>query len=130
MPENILFRKDLFKEKNGSYVLVGNKCTKCGRIAFPKATFCVHCLNETMEEFELSSKGTLYSYTITRVPVDKFPVPHAIGIIMLPERVRLTTPLVIGAGNFKIGTEMEMVITTLWTEADKNVIGYKFKAVN
>lgn len=128
--ENILFREDLFRESSdGGLVLIGNKCDKCGYISFPKADFCIRCLNEKMVEVELSQRGTLYSYTITRVPVGKFPVPHAIGFISLPENVRLAAPLVIGEKDFKVGTEMEMVIDTLWQEEDHNVIGYKFKAV-
>jgi len=123
------FRSDLFKQKHNEVVLVGNKCCRCGYISFPKASLCVKCLGEEMEEVELSKKGVLYSYTITRVPVGKFAVPHAIGIVSLPEKVRLTCPLVMGEEDFKIGSEMEMVITTLWTEGEKNIIGYKFKSV-
>jgi uncharacterized OB-fold protein len=82
-----------------------------------------------MEELILSKRGTLYSYTITRVPVGRYPIPHAIGMITLPEKVRLTAPLVMGDQDFKIGDEMEMEITTLWTEEDRDVIGYKFRAV-
>lgn len=127
--ENVLFRKDLFKETAEGYSLVGNKCPKCGKIAFPKADFCTHCLNENLEEVELSKRGTLYSWTITRVPVGKYPIPHAIGLILLPENVRMVAPLIIGKQDFKVGTEMEMKIATYWTENDKNIIGYKFKAI-
>ena len=129
MAENVLFRPDVFKETSEGLVLVGNRCPSCGHIAFPKASFCTHCLNENMGEVELSKKGTLYSFTITRLPVARFPVPHALGIIILPEKVRLTAPLVMGDRDFEVGAEMEMVITTLWTEDNKNIIGYKFKMV-
>jgi uncharacterized protein len=122
-------RNDLFKETSDGVVLVGNKCPACGRAFYPKADFCTQCLNKELEEMVLSKRGKLYSYTITRVPVGKFPIPHAIGMITLPENVRLTAPLVMGAEEFKIGAEMEMEITTLWSEVDHDVIGYKFKAV-
>ncbi|OGO14811.1 MAG: hypothetical protein A2Z02_04305 [Chloroflexi bacterium RBG_16_48_7] len=129
MVKNQFIQEDLFKVTTNGVVLVGNKCTNCGYISFPKADFCVQCLGEKMEEVELSKRGNLYSYTITRVPVGKFPVPHAIGIVDLPEKVRITAPLIMSKDNFKIGSEMEMEICTLWTEADKNIIGYKFKAI-
>ena len=129
MIENVLFRQDLFKETPEGLVLVGNKCTACGHISFPKADFCTNCLNEKMEEVVLSKRGTLYSYTITRVPVGKFPIPYAIGMITLPEKVRIFAPLIIGKEEFTVGSEMEMEIATLWTEEDKNIIGYKFKTV-
>ena len=129
MKKKVFIRDDLFKETPDGVVLVGNKCAECGRAFFPKADFCTNCLSKELEEIVLSKKGTLYSYTITRVPVGKFPIPHAVGMISLPEEVRLTTPLVIGDEDFKVGAEMEMIIDTLWTEEDHDVVGYKFKAV-
>ena len=122
-------RDDLFKETPEGVVLVGNKCAECGRAFFPKIDFCTKCLSKDLDEMVLSKRGTLYSYTITRVPVGKFPIPHAVGMITLPEEVRLTAPLVIGDEDFKVGSEMEMVISTLWEEDDRDIIGYKFKAV-
>jgi len=127
--EKVFVREGLYKETPEGIVLVGNKCPKCGGAFFPKAEFCTRCLNRELEEMVLSKRGKLYSYTITRVPVAKYPVPHAIGMITLPEKVRITAPLVVGDRDFKIGDEMEMEITTLWSEVDRDVIGYKFKAV-
>jgi len=127
MKENKFFREDLFQKTPDGYALVGNKCTKCGHIAFPKNDFCIKCLNEEMQEVELSKKGILYSYTITRVPLGKFPIPHPIGMIVLPEKVRITAPLVMDEDGFKIGSEAEMEICTLYEEADKNILGYKFR---
>lgn len=129
MKKKVFIRDDLFKETPDGVVLVGNKCAECGRAFFPKADFCTNCLSKELEEIVLSKKGTLYSYTITRVPVGKFPIPHAVGMISLPEEVRLTTPLVIGDEDFKVGADMEMIIDTLWKEEDHDVVGYKFKAV-
>ena len=129
MNKKVFIRDDLFKETSDGIVLVGSKCAVCERAFFPKADFCTYCLSTEMEEIELSKRGTLYSYTITRVPVPKFPTPHAVGMITLPEKVRLTAPLVIGEEDFKVGSEMEMEICTLWTEEDCDVVGYKFKAV-
>ena len=127
--KKVFVREGLYKETPEGIVLVGNKCPKCGGAFFPKAEFCTRCLNRELEEMVLSKRGKLYSYTITRVPVAKYPVPHAIGMITLPEKVRITAPLVVGDRDFKIGDEMEMEITTLWSEVDRDVIGYKFKAV-
>lgn len=129
MRKKVFIRDDLFKETPDGVVLVGNKCPACGRAFYPKADFCTQCLNKELEELVLSKRGALYTYTITRVPVGRYPIPHAIGMITLPEKVRLTTPLIMGEKEFKIGQEMEMEITTLWSEEDRDVIGYKFKAV-
>jgi uncharacterized protein len=125
--KKVFIREDLFKETPDGIVLAGNRCPTCGTAFFPKADFCNQCLNKELEEMVLSKRGTLYSYTITRVPVGKYPIPHAIGMITLPEKVRLTAPLIMDEKDFKIGAEMEMEITTLWNEGDRDVIGYKFK---
>lgn len=130
MNKKVFIRDDLFKTTPEGIVLVGNRCPQCGEAFFPKAEFCTRCLNKELEEMPLSKRGTLYSFTITRVPVGRYPIPHAVGMITLPEKVRLTAPLIIGEKDFKIGEEMEMVIGTLWTEEDHDVIGYKFKAVS
>jgi len=130
MDKKVFIRDDLFKTNAEEVVLVGNKCPQCGAAFFPKAEFCTQCLNKELEEMPLSKRGTLYSYTITRVPVGRHPIPHAIGMITLPEKVRITVPLIMSEKDFKIGEEMEMVISTLWTEEDHDVIGYKFKAVS
>jgi uncharacterized OB-fold protein len=82
-----------------------------------------------MKEVELSRKGKLYSYTISYYPASKFKPPHAMGLIDLPEGVRLLAPLVMSDEGFKVGAEMEMVIDTVWTEDDKEVIGYRFRQV-
>ena len=130
MNKKVFIRDDLFKTTPEGIVLVGNRCPQCGAAFFPKAEFCTQCLNKELEEMPLSKRGTLYSYTITRVPVGRYPIPHAIGMITLPEKVRLTAPLVMDKEDFKIGAGMEMEITTLWTEEDRDIIGYKFKAVS
>lgn len=129
MKKKVFIRDDLFKETPDGVVLVGNRCTSCGVTFFPKADFCSQCLGKELEEFVLGKRGTLYSYTITRVPVGRYPIPHAIGMITLPEKVRITAPLIMGEEDFKVGAEMEMEITTLWSEEDRDIIGYKFRSV-
>ncbi len=49
-------------------LLLANKCKSCGQVFFPKAVFCLTCLNEDMQELKLSRKGKLYSYTIGHMP--------------------------------------------------------------
>ena len=80
-----------------------------------------------MKEIELSRHGTLYSYTTTYYPVSNFKPPHTMGLIDLPEGVRILAPLITSDKGFKVGTEMEMIIDTVWIENDEEVIGYKFR---
>jgi hypothetical protein len=37
--------------------------------------------------------------------------------------------LIIGDKEFQVGDTVEMEIATLWTEGDKNILGYKFRTV-
>lgn len=128
MKEKVYFDDSLFTEgKNGPHLL-GCRCKQCGKVFFPKTIFCNECLGSEFEEKEISSEGEIYSYTVTRVPVAKYPVPHAIGMISIPEdQVRVVAPLVYDENTeFHVGDAVEMVIDTLW-EDENIVLGYKFR---
>jgi uncharacterized OB-fold protein len=83
-----------------------------------------------MEEVLLSRRGKLYSYTIGRLPASHFQPPYAVGLIDMPEGVRIFAPLKeVEDKPFRIGMEMEVVIEELWQEDDTQIVGYKFKPV-
>lgn len=123
-------KEGLFREGTGGSRLLGNKCTSCGQIYFPKANFCFLCLNKSMEEVALSQRGKLYSYTIGRMASTHFQPPYVVGLVDMPEGVRVFTPLKITEDQpIRVGADMEVVIEELWQENDKQVIGYKFQPV-
>jgi len=64
----VRYAKALFREGSGGGALLGNRCTSCGQIFFPKAKLCQACLHEELKEVPLSRKGKLYSYTIAHMP--------------------------------------------------------------
>lgn len=66
--------------------LLGMRCADCGVVVFGPATFCQSCASQRLEEVELGAEGTLYSYTIVRVPPSGWPgpVPYALGEVELP----------------------------------------------
>jgi len=129
MVDTFHVREGLFDEAGGGRLL-GNKCNSCGRIYFPQAPFCFDCLGEIMEEVVLSRRGKLYSYTIGRMASTHFQPSYAVGLIDLPEGVRVFTPLIMTKDEtYTIGMEMELVIEELWLENHNQIIGYKFKPV-
>ena len=67
--------------------LLGMRCADCGVVVFGPATFCQSCSSQRLEEVELSGQGSLYSYTIVRVPPSGWPgpVPYVLGEVELPE---------------------------------------------
>ena len=130
MANMVPIREGIFSEEAAGGLLLGNRCASCGRIYFPKAEFCFDCFHEGMEEVALSRRGKLYSYTFGRLPASHFQPPYAVGLIDMPEGVRIFAPLKMAQDKpFRIGMEMEVVIEELWQENDKRVIGYKFKPV-
>ncbi|MBI5586687.1 MAG: OB-fold domain-containing protein [Deltaproteobacteria bacterium] len=130
MEKTIPFWEGVFRQDDEGGSLLGNKCSACGRIYFPKAQFCFDCLAQDLEEVVLSRRGKLYSYTIGRLPAAHFEPPYALGLIDLPEGLRVFAPLQFsGEESYRIGMAMEVTIEALWKEGDQQVIGYKFRPV-
>ncbi len=129
MTNRVPLKQGLFDEKEGGR-LIGNRCSSCERVYFPKARFCFNCFGKDMEDIILSRRGKLYSYTIGRMSSTHFQPPYVVGLIDLPEGVRVFAPLKVQEDQpLKIGMEMEVVIDVLWQEEGKSIIGYKFKPV-
>ena len=117
----------LFREDENGIHLLGAKCRRCGKISFPKTDICHDCLSEDLEEVMLSQEGILHSWTITRVPVGKYPAPHALGVISLPrDRVRVTAPMIY-RDSYDIGKPVRIESAKYWEEEDCEVWGYKFR---
>jgi uncharacterized OB-fold protein len=76
--------------------LLGAHCQTCDRVSFPAAKWCPYCRSAELESKWLSSTGTIFSYTIVRTPVPGYtgPVPYGLGVVELPERIRIKTVLV------------------------------------
>ena len=68
-------------------VLLGMQCRQCAVYVFGPATFCQSCTSSDLEAVELGQRGTLFSYTIVRVPPPGWPgqVPYVLGEVELPE---------------------------------------------
>ena len=131
MARRVPIREGTFREGPDGGALLGNRCTSCGQIFFPKAKLCQACLHEELKEIPLSRKGTLYSYTIAHMPSSRFIPPCAMGFVDLPEGLRIFAPLKMLEGSaFEVGMEMEVVIDKLWEEGEKEVIGYMFQAAS
>ena len=114
MANVVPFWEGIFEEDAKGGRLLGNKCKSCGKIYFPKAQFCFNCFDKEMEEVGLSRRGKLYSYTIGRMASTHFQPPYAVGLIDLPEGVRVFAPLMMTEDEtYRIGMEMELVIEEL-----------------
>lgn len=130
MKNRVPIREGLFRETEQVIVLLGARCKHCGNVVFPKRDFCISCLSQELDEVELSRQGELHTFSILRVGDEHFAAPHPLGEIDLPERVRVTAPLVYRPEeDYAIGQTVELVADDLWEEEDRIVTGYRFKVV-
>lgn len=117
--------------------LRGSKCPACGEVTFGKVSTCPNCAGENMDEITLSRRGKLWTYTVIRhrppgnyKGPDPF-VPFGLGLVELPEGVRILSPLTgCDINNLKIGMELELVVDKLYEDTDGNeVMAFKFKPI-
>lgn len=88
-------------------------CETCGKFTFPPKPICPHCWSDKMQWKDLSTRGTLYSWTrihsAPKVFVDES--PYTVCIVDLDIGLRIATRLVEREGiEFKPGILMELVV--------------------
>lgn len=110
--------------------LLGSSCNDCGNIAFPRETsFCKNpaCAGEAFDEVELSRRGKVWSYTDAQyqppapyIPAEDPYVPFALAAVELPEGLVVLGQLARGFGvaDVQVGSEVELVVETLYTDDD------------
>jgi uncharacterized OB-fold protein len=120
--------------------LLGSRCTSCGTYSFPRQTyFCANpaCTGREFDEVELSRRGTLWSYTNNSyqppppyVPVSDPFEPFAIAAVELAtEQLVVLGQVVTGVGvaDLQVGTEMELVLDTLFEDDDNDFVVWKWQ---
>jgi uncharacterized OB-fold protein len=122
-----MVRDGLFTEDGA---LLGSKCTNCGNVLFPRVDSCTYCAAEDPAPVELSRRGTLWSWTAVTAPPPGYEgeVPFGIGIVELPEGVRVITRLTESDPSaLHAGQPMECRVVRLHADAEGNdVVTYAF----
>ncbi len=113
-------------------VLLGMRCQRCGVCVFGPATFCQSCTSPDLEAIELGAEGTLYSYTIVRVPPPGWPgpVPYVLGEVELPEGPHVLAEVVDCAhDDLKVGMPVALALRTVAMDgvADSERVVYKWR---
>ena len=113
--------------------LLASKCRACRQLHFPAAATCPYCSGVDCDSAELSTRGSLHSFTT----VEKAPpgyrgtVPYGFGVVELPEGIRLITRLTehrVDAMAF--GMPMRLVLDEIFVEDNGDqVIGWAFEPV-
>ncbi len=120
--------------------LLGGRCKDCGNHSFPLLSGCAKCTGANMEQVALSTRGTLWAWTVQGFPPkdppylgendpEKF-IPFGVGYVELPElkvEARLTEN---EPAALRIGMEMELTLEPLFADKDGNeVVTFAFRPV-
>jgi len=127
MSNKTIFYPRALDEKDGKLVQMANKCKDCGKTAYPVTELCQFCSSENVEKVPLSTTGTLFAYSITRVPVGKYKPPIIGGYVDLPEGTRVFGQIRAKAEEVKTGMKLKTETGVIWTEKDgTDVYGYYY----
>jgi len=117
--------------------LVGSRCAHCGEISLGKRASCSNCGGNRLEEMALNKRGKLWTYTVIRhkPPGDfKGPepfVPFGLGLVELPEGIRVLSPLAVDPEAIQVGMELELEVYPLYIDENKNeVLAFRFRPVS
>ena len=120
----VLVRDGLFTDGDPPSLLA-SRCTNCGSVLFPRVDACTYCATEDPEPVELSRPGTLWAWTAVTAPPPGYEgeVPFGVGVVELPEGVRVMTRLTESdPAALQAGQPMELRIVTLHDD----VVTYAF----
>ncbi len=129
------------EEADGSGRLLGGRCPACGASFFPKhLSFCRNpaCGGTELDDVELSTRGTLWSYTDNRyAPPPPYPAsepfePYGVAAVELAEEQMVVLGhLASGTdvGGLALGNEMELIVEPLYETDDEVRTVWKWRAV-
>jgi uncharacterized protein len=131
-----------FTLDEGQPALLGTRCAACGTVFFPREERSCRnpeCDGTDLSEVRLSTRGRVWSYTNAcyqppppYVPrTDPFE-PFTLAAVELPaEQLVVLGQLVDGVGveDLSVGTEVELVLDTLFTDDETETVVYKWKPV-
>ena len=114
--------------------LLGSQCTSCGEVSLGSHSICPNCASEDIRGLTLSDEGVLYTYTIVRhkppgnyLGPDPFE-PFALGLVELPDGIRVMAPLEGELGDIKIGMKLKLKPWDLFESSEKMYRAFKFSA--
>jgi uncharacterized OB-fold protein len=126
---------------DGEPRLIGSRCRACGTYFFPKESFFCRnpaCASSELEEVPLSPRGRLWSYTNNcyappppYVASDPFQ-PYAVAAVELEKERMVVLGQVeagVSASQLEVGMEMELTVGTLYEDAEREVLIWKWRPV-
>jgi uncharacterized protein len=123
--------------------LLGSRCAACGTVAFPKETaFCRNpaCSGDEFADVELSRRGSVWSYTDAQyqppppyLPAADPYVPFALAAVELAAEGIVVLGQVasgFGVADLRVGTPVELVVETLYTDESGDRTIWRWKPVS
>jgi len=127
MSKQVIFHPGALDEKDGALVQMGNRCGGCGKTSYPAVELCPFCSSEKLQKVPLSTVGTLFSFSVTRVPVGPYKPPIIGGYVDLPEGTRVFGQIHAGVEDVKTGMKLRVETGVIWTGKDgTEVVGYYY----
>lgn len=83
----------------GSLKLAGSRCRRCQEATLGASSLCPNCGSDEVDAITFSDQGSVWTYTVVRYKppgdykgAEPF-VPFALGLIELPEGLRVVAPI-------------------------------------
>jgi uncharacterized protein len=95
---------------------------------------CAKCLSERVSQVEMSSHGTIYSYTFVHFPLfGSMNMEHmdgyGVGQIDLPEGPRIQAPLAGKQPEFRVGQKVQAELNVLREDGGRDIVIVRFRPV-
>ena len=132
MPESVDPRRLRITNDAGTEgTLIGFRCLECGVSVFGTATFCQSCTSFELEAVDLGREGSLFSYTIVRIPPAGWPgpVPYVLGQVELPAGPQVLAEVIdCEHSDLTIGMPVELAIQAVPAqEGGEDKLVYKWR---
>lgn len=125
-------RLRLTRDDGARGALLGFRCQDCSVYMFGPAVFCQSCTSGSLQPVELGTSGTLYSYTVVRVPPAGWPgpVPYILGEVELAEGPHVLAEVVdCPEPDLEIGLAMELALrpVQIIEDSEQAMMVYKWR---
>ena len=120
--------------------LLGNRCTTCRTVFFPKTSFFCRnpaCGGEQFEEIQLSRQGRIWSFTDAQyqppppyVRRGESHTPFAIAAVELEDEQMVVLGQVADGytvSDLEVGQQVELVVEDLYSDADHDYLVYRWR---
>ena len=87
--------------------LLAQSCLQCGTLRHPPAPMCASCQSVAWEPRELSGRGKVYSWLISKHPTEPDAAPRTVVLVDLDEGLRLVSNMVAGE-SVEIGDPVQL----------------------